>query len=691
MRRCFFQDKARRKKIRKKYRIEEQHSIEEKYQVRILKTFMIKNISDPRERFLKAPLRYFFYCLPLVVILFFAYAFKSGNSGSSDPFKEFMTDRSISLITLAREMKAMSEDKKAVQNSERMKEKLRNLRNTYKEIEAFVVHFFPGDAFAVNMMDLSYPEEEDEIAMIFEPHGMQVLERLIYTDSSLNGKRMIRAEIESILDVILKWPGSIQNTEFPQREIFEAAQLGMIKSFLFGLTNIETPNSENAFNESLSFLNGLEVVFSEMYANDSMWTTVLQPEFFSASEKLRSVLLREDQKEHPDYFTIYKNYYIPFSEILGKVRHFLVRNDFFQTAAVNLELRSIFDPGAFNSYFFLSGKKLMKPGEVAELGKILFFDPALSMNSRRACASCHIPSLAFSDGLALSRAFHAGSTLSRNAPGLLNSVLQRRLFLDGRTFSFENQASEVLNNPEEMHSDFSSVADLLQQSAEYREMFRSAYENTEDTVISSRSILMAIAEYERNLIALNSPFDKAIRGQEDLLSHDEKAGFNLFMGKANCASCHFIPLFNGTVPPAYVATELEAIGVPGNADLDNPLKDLDPGRESVIPMEFYRGKFKTTSIRNVDLTAPYMHNGVFQTLEEVVEFYNRGGGAGIGLDIPNQTLAPDSLQLTDVEKRQLVAFMKTLTDTVNTTHVPARLPLFENNASLNGRIAGGEY
>ncbi len=636
-------------------------------------------------------LRYFIFVLPCLVVVFFAFTFKNTNLSSPNAFKEFMIDKSITLISMAREMKIMADDKKNIQNSELMKEKLRSLRNAYKEIEAFIVHFYPGDAFAVNMMDLTYPEEEDEVAMIFEPHGMQVLERLIYTDSSVSGKRMIKAEIEGILDVIQKWPESLQHTEFPLREIYEAAQLGMIKSFLFGLTNIESPNSGNAFSESIAFLNGLEIALSEMHAGDSLWTTVLQREYFSVSEKLKSALTKVNQKVHPDYFTIYNSYYIPFSETLGKLRHFMVRNDFFQTSAVNLEVRSIFDPGAFNSYFFLSGKKLQKPEEVADLGKILFFDPALSLNSRRACASCHIPSLAFSDGLTVSRAFHAGSTLNRNAPGLLNSVLQRRLFLDGRTFSFENQASEVLNNPEEMHSDFSTVADLLNQSSGYRELFRSAFENTQDTLISSRSILMAIAEYERTLIALNSPFDKAIRGQEDLLSEDEKAGFNLFMGKANCASCHFIPLFNGTVPPAYVATELEAIGVPGNADLDNPLKDLDPGRESVIPMEFYRGKFKTTSVRNVSLTAPYMHNGVFQTLEEVIEFYNRGGGAGIGLDIPNQTLAPDSLHLTETEKKQLVAFMKTLTDTVNTTDVPARLPLFENNARLNERIAGGEY
>ena len=281
--------------------------------------------------------------------------------------------------------------------------------------------------------------------------------------------------------------------------------------------------------------------------------------------------------------------------------------------------------------------------------------------------------------------------LKRNAPGLLNSVLQRKLFHDGRSFSFENQASEVLNNPDEMHADFKAVALKLRRSREYVDLFRTAFRDTEDTLLTGRSILMAIAEYERSLIALNSRFDKTIRGHSDLLTAAEKNGFNIYVGKGNCASCHFMPLFNGTVPPEYVESEMEVIGVPGVADLENPVPDDDSGREAIIPMEIYHGSFKTSSLRNVELTGPYMHNGVFQTLEEVVEFYNRGGGKGIGLDVPKQTLIPDSLGLTEEEKSHLVLFMKTLTDTVNTAFMPVKLPFFEMDSNLNLRTSGGEY
>jgi cytochrome c peroxidase len=302
-----------------------------------------------------------------------------------------------------------------------------------------------------------------------------------------------------------------------------------------------------------------------------------------------------------------------------------------------------------------------------------------------------MPDKAFTDGLPVSRSFLKESMLERNAPGLLNAVLQKKLFHDGRSFSFENQASEVLNNPDEMHADFSKVAIKLNQSTQYKDLFRSAFHDTPDSVITGRSILMAIAEYERSLIALNSRFDRTIRGHANLMSDDEKTGFNLFVGKADCASCHFIPLFNGTVPPEYVESEMEVLGVPGNADLDHPVKDKDPGRAAIIPMPMYNGSFKTPTLRNVELSGPYMHNGIFQTLEEVIEFYDRGGGLGIGLDVPNQTLIPDSLRLTDKEKTQLVKFLKSLTDTVNTTFSTINLPFFENDPQLNLRIPGGEY
>jgi cytochrome c peroxidase len=248
-----------------------------------------------------------------------------------------------------------------------------------------------------------------------------------------------------------------------------------------------------------------------------------------------------------------------------------------------------------------------------------------------------------------------------------------------------------MSNPLEMHNDFSTVAVKLRASPEYVEWFSHAFAGSEDTIITNRSILTALAEYERSLIGMNSRFDKTVSGREDVMSPDEKAGFNLYMGKGNCASCHFIPLFNGVMPPEYVETEWEILGVPAARVAARRQLDADIGRAAVINADIFRHAFKSPTLRNVELTGPYMHNGVFRTLEEVIEFYNAGGGLGLGYDVPFQTLAADSLHLTPTEKFQLIAFLKTLTDTVSLTSVPVSLPTFPEDPLLNGRPVGGDY
>jgi cytochrome c peroxidase len=134
------------------------------------------------------------------------------------------------------------------------------------------------------------------------------------------------------------------------------------------------------------------------------------------------------------------------------------------------------------------------------------------------------------------------------------------------------------------------------------------------------------------------------------------------MGKAVCATCHFPPTFNGTVPPKFDETEFENIGITRTVDFNHPVLDDDPGLYYPFEIEERRHFFKTATIRNIALTAPYMHNGAFETLEEVLEFYNSGGGQGLGLDVPYQTLPSDPLNLEKTEIDAIIAFMKTLTD-----------------------------
>ncbi len=153
-----------------------------------------------------------------------------------------------------------------------------------------------------------------------------------------------------------------------------------------------------------------------------------------------------------------------------------------------------------------------------------------------------------------------------------------------------------------------------------------------------------------------------MNGNKQKLTTEEINGFNLFAGKAKCATCHFIPFFNGTIPPWYNKTESEIIGVPTFVAWKNAKLDNDLGRYNLNKLEELKYAFKTPTVRNVEKTAPYMHNGSFKNLVDVVEFYHKGGGVGIGIALPFQSLPFDSLILNSTEKKSIVAFMKTLTD-----------------------------
>jgi len=198
---------------------------------------------------------------------------------------------------------------------------------------------------------------------------------------------------------------------------------------------------------------------------------------------------------------------------------------------------------------------------------------------------------------------------------------------------------------------------IIEKDSSYISLFKKSFGKIP---YSNRETVRAIAVYLSTLKGFNSKFDKNMRGEENTFSKSEKNGYNLFMGKALCATCHFMPLTNGTVPPFFTETEKEVIGVPetkANKKLDNDLGFYWKFKE-----DLHKGMFKTPTVRNAAVTAPYMHNGVYNTLEEVIDFYVQGGGGGMGFDLPHQTLPFDILELTEQDKKDLVAFIKTLTD-----------------------------
>ncbi|MDB4916969.1 MAG: cytochrome-c peroxidase, partial [Gemmatimonadetes bacterium] len=193
--------------------------------------------------------------------------------------------------------------------------------------------------------------------------------------------------------------------------------------------------------------------------------------------------------------------------------------------------------------------------------------------------------------------------------------------------------------------------------------YRAAFKRmTRSAAITPNALRATLAAYVRSLVVLDSRFDAAVRGDVRALTAKERNGFTVFMGKGRCGTCHFAPLFGGALPPAFVTSEPEIIGVPTRPDTSHAVLDEDQGRAGVDGIPEHQHAFTVPSLRNVERTAPYMHNGAFATLEQVVDFYNRGGGAGVGAHVPRQTLSTTPLHLTVGEQRDLVAFLKALTD-----------------------------
>lgn len=306
--------------------------------------------------------------------------------------------------------------------------------------------------------------------------------------------------------------------------------------------------------------------------------------------------------------------------------------------------------------------------EKAALGRLLFFDPILSANNDISCATCHHPDYGFADGLP--RAIGAGGSgvgpnrtggveLARNTPTLWNVGYATSFFWDGRSASLEEELFVPLTHPDEMGvDDPQALVDELRAIPEYVELFDQAFGGGESAV-SVENIQRAIAAFERTLISNMSPFDRYAAGDVNALTPQQRRGLNLFRSAATrCFECH--------IAPTFASDTFRIIGVP-----DAPGLPHDPGRAGVTP-DGQDGAFKVPTLRNIALTAPYMHNGVFQTLEEVIDFYAQGGGRAHGVE--NVDPFVQGFDLTEQEKADLVAFLYALTDESNMPPIPQEVP-----------------
>ena len=321
---------------------------------------------------------------------------------------------------------------------------------------------------------------------------------------------------------------------------------------------------------------------------------------------------------------------------------------------------------------------LAAPASLEELGKLLFFDKRLSGDASISCSTCHAPQSAWADGAPLSTGYR-GTLYFRNTPTLINAGRMPLLDWDGR-FAAGDMDSLVRDHLAEAHFmnvDGRLLVERLRQVPEYEAAFRELYGGE----VSYGKVLGALSTFVASLNSGNHPYLRFLDGDRSALSPDAKAGLELFEGKAGCARCHGGELLSDG--------GMHALGVPENpAVFSEPLRHItfrrffrllgvgayvsirsDPGLYALTSDESDRGKFRTPSLLEAARTAPYMHNGVLATLEDVVRFYNEGGGEGANID---PLLRP--LGLTDDEIDSLVAFLSVLGSDEGVTEIPEPPP-----------------
>lgn len=537
-------------------------------------------------------------------------------------------------------------------DEKKLQEKFEELRKTYKKMEWAVEYFLPHSARFINGPAL--PEIEMDEHTEIEPEGLQVLEEMLYPYDQGNKEEAIRF-LKKLINKSNTIETNFQVITVSRDQVFDALRQEVFRISSLGISGFDTPISGTFLKEIPYSLQGVKQTIQQISTDQSKNKALksILNEIDTASE----ILKKNTDKNTFDYVNFIPDHFNKITSLLLDFKNQEKIPDVEVTTALHKNAATFFSKNAFNPNAFTPGKEFAFSNEKAALGQQLFNDKMLSNNNNRSCTTCHIPEKAFTDGLAKSMSLE-NSELSRNAPSLNYAGFQHGQFWDMRKDDLEGQSSDVISNKEEMHGDLNVILAKINQDKKYQTAFTKIYHSQKTEAWQLQNVL---ASYIRSLAKFNADFDEYMRGNKSAMTAHQKRGFNLFVGKAQCAICHFIPLFNGTVPPTFKKTEQEVLGVAVNGDNTTFDNDLGRGKfhETVAILQH---SFKTPTLRNINKTAPYMHNGGYKTLKEVMNFYNKGGGKGVGFKVDNQTLSDAPLQLTDQEMDDIIEFMKALDD-----------------------------
>ena len=540
-------------------------------------------------------------------------------------------------------------------------------------------------------------EWETEVFEKFEKPYKRNGAGLSLAELYLDEKEIHKDSLISLIDSSIKitevyLADSITQNLNNYHHFFLANRLFLLNLAAIYTTGFECPNPENIIPELGSMMENTSQVYT-IY-DQSFPNYPVKKEYVELYHQAINFVKKQPKDPNLfDHYNFIKNYVNPlFTLNQQMIRDYQVVSNNFNDYSLNDSSVSIFDKKLYKGQnekgIFLPVDDEATLNEIRQVGKLLFYDPILSGNNKRSCASCHKSTEYFTDtSRATSLQFDNQQTLARNTISLVNVVYNHLVMLDGKHTSLLNQAKAVTTSSIEMGGTGDDIVKNVLSCPTYEKAFRRFVKLTPNSKkITLDHIVSAVILYYSSFSNYYAPFDEAMNGHQQLEA-DQIKGFNLFMSKAQCGTCHFIPQFSGVRPP-YISTEFEVLGVP--ADTFYRRLSPDSGRAMINPVPEMMNAFRTSTVRNAEHTKPYMHNGVFNTLEEVINFYDAGGGIGKGLKIKNQTLTPDSLKLTIIEKEQLLTFIRSLNEDIPFDQPPAKLP-DSKKQELNNRKVGGDF
>ena len=599
-----------------------------------------------------------FVFVPLLLALIVGYAFYSCKPTIHNPPEKIVAQtlvEQVDSMTVCKN-KLLAAAKSGKADEKQLQQLFLQLRLSYKKVEWATEYFDPATSRFFN----GPPVQEIEMSsgQIFEPAGLQVMEGYLFPKYNISQKPQLINQIMLLQQGCDKYKSRFANIAIFDWQVFDAAKLEVFRILSLGISGFDNPLTLKSSQESAASLQSLNTVLA-LYEN-SVGTEKLPEEFAGAIRYLNGHT-SFNSFDRAAFITGYGN---TITTSITNLEKKLNIHEMTYNRLLNMDAKTLFDKDAFHPAAY--DPTAYDPGQTAAiaakriaLGKVLFADPILSGPNIRSCQSCHQPEKAFTDGLVKNTVLGSNNKLiRRNTPTLINAALQAAQFDDLRAATLEDQSLAVVQNKEEMHGSMKVAAQHLWENKHYRQLFSDAFPKKNRTNIDTLEVMGAIGAYVRSLVALNSRFDEYMRGNTHAMTAQEIHGFNLFMGKAKCGTCHYMPLFNGSFPPRFVLIESEVIGVPKT--INETEIDTDMGRYNVLKTPAFMHAFKISTVRNAALTAPYMHNGVFTTLEQVMDFYNKGGGAGIGYKVENQTLDSGKLNLTKQESADVIAFIKSL-------------------------------